>query len=285
MADPGSNSGLAGLPHTVVRIRAGDRNNANLVHRGTGFYYTIEHNGQIIPLAVSNKHVLCGKAWVEFDFATSDDAGGRIFGPATAVRVDSGQLPVCEHPDAQIDLAAMPLNPIFEDMRNRGVKPHATSLSKENFPPPHVQAVLHAATGVLMVGFPNGIMDEVNNLPVVRRGSLATPYRANYLGQSNFVADIAAFGGSSGSPVFAFFEHLLPNDKGGVSLLPAPQIYLLGVLHSGPTMTAQGNIVPAPVPTTLVAATNVMIHLGYCVKAYRIEELLSAIVARMPDPP
>ncbi|CDX60760.1 hypothetical protein MPL1032_300007 [Mesorhizobium plurifarium] len=45
-------------------------------------------------------------------------------------------------------------------------------------------------------------------------------------------------------------------------------------------MTAQGDIVPVPVPTNfLVAQTNVMIHLGYCVKAFRIEELLPVVQA------
>ena len=121
-------------------------------------------------------------------------------------------------------------------------------------------------------------MDEANNLPVVRRGSLATSYKVDYQGKTNFVVDIASFGGSSGSPIFAFFENLMPGDKGDINLITTPQFYLIGVLHSGPVMTAQGDVIQMPVPTnSLASRTNVMIYLGYCVKAHRIEELIAAI--------
>lgn len=285
MAGRDPNSGLAALPYTVIRIRAGDPNNTATIHSGTGFFYAVKHETKDVQLIVSNKHVLCGKTWIEFDFASVDNEGGRVFGPSMKVRVAQGQLPIFEHRDANVDLAAIPLNPLLECLTDNGKKPHALLLGKGNFAPPNVQTILHAATSVLMVGFPNGIMDEANNLPVVRRGTLATHYKADYLGQTNFVVDIAAFGGSSGSPVFALFEHILPDDQGNISFMTEPQIHLIGVLHSGPMMTAQGNIIPVPVPTTFVAQTNVMIHLGYCVKAFRIEELLPVIGAHVAAHP
>lgn len=272
------NSGLASLPYTVIRIRAGDPINPAAVHSGTGFFYGFSDEDGNIPLIVSNKHVLCNKTWIEFDFGSMGLDNLRILGPSKKVRIQQGQLPLFSHPDPLVDLAAIPLNPILEALSSNGEKPHALLLGKGNFAPPRVQAIMHAATSVLMVGFPNGIMDEANNLPVVRRGSLGTPYRADYQGQTNFVVDIAAFGGSSGSPVFSFFENMLPDENGNISFITQPQIHLIGVLHSGPTLTAQGNIVPVPVPTNfLVAQTNVMIHLGYCVKASRIEDLISVI--------
>lgn len=238
----------------------------------------IKNDAGEIPLIVSNKHVLCGKAWIEFDFASMDGTGQRLFGPSTRIRIAAGQLPIFEHADTNVDLAAMPLNPLVERLKYGGKKPHALLLGKENLAPPKIEVMLHASTTVLMVGFPNGIMDEANNLPVVRRGTLATHYKADYQGQSNFVVDIASFGGSSGSPVFALFEHLLPDGQGNISLLTEPQIYLLGVLHSGPMMTTRGEIVPVPVPTSFFAIqTNLMIHLGYCAKASRIEEISGAI--------
>ncbi|TGP96238.1 MULTISPECIES: serine protease [unclassified Mesorhizobium] len=279
-------NGLAGLPYTVVRIRAGDRANNRAVHTGTGFFYRLKVDEKDVPLIVSNKHVLSGKTWIEFDFAAIDHQGNRVFGPSNKVRVEPGQLPIFEHPDENVDLAAIPLNPMIEGLIGDGKNPHLLQLTKDNFALSHVEAILHAATSVLMVGFPNGIMDEANNLPVVRRGTLATHYRANYLGQTNFVIDIAAFGGSSGSPIFAFFESMMPDGQGNVALIAEPQIFLIGVLHSGPMMTAEGKIVPAPVPTNFqVARTDVTIHLGYCVKAFRIEEMGLAIDAYVAENP
>ena len=237
------NAGLSGLPYTVIRIRAGDAINFNAVHSGTGFFYTYHDNGKDIPFIISNKHVLCGKTWIDFDFATTDKNGKRVFGPSAEIRMNQGDLPIIEHPDPSVDLAGIPMKPLLDSLNTGGIRPYVSTLTKANSAPANVQAVLHAATSVLMVGFPNGIMDEANNLPVVRRGTLATHYKADYRGETNFVVDIAAFGGSSGSPVFSFFENILPDENGNISFMARPQIHLIGVLHSGPVVTAQGNIV------------------------------------------
>jgi len=282
MADPTQTTGIAALPYTVVRIRAGDPVSQNKVHFGTGFFYNFEVGTGNVPLIVSNKHVLCGKTWIDFDLAVSDDQGNRTFGPAHPVRIETGKLPIFEHPDPRVDLAAVPFVPIVEAVRNSGTKIFNLLLNQKNFPPEPVQAILHAATSVVMVGFPNGIMDDANNLPVVRRGILATRYASDYRGGPNFVVDIAAFGGSSGSPVFALFETVLPDGNGNFSMLAEPQFFFLGVLHSGPMMTAEGKIVPAPVPTSSeIARTDVTIHLGYCVKASKVEELVASIRAQI----
>ena len=278
VAESNPNSGLQALPYTVVRIRAGDPNNEKTFHSGTGFFYVLKIGMVDVPLIVSNKHVLCRKTWIELDFASADDQGVRIFGPSLKVRIEAGQLPIFEHPDPLVDLAAIPIDRLLDALESKGKKPHAPCLSRSLFIPDHQQTVLHAATSVLMIGFPTGIMDERNNLPVVRRGTLATHYKADYQGETNFVVDIAAFGGSSGSPVFAFFENMFTDEKGNTNFFGGIRIYFIGVLHSGPFTTADGNIVPAPVPTsTFIAQTSVMIHLGYCVKAFRIEELSSVI--------
>ncbi|MCA3387090.1 MAG: trypsin-like peptidase domain-containing protein [Roseomonas sp.] len=283
MAESNPNSGLEALPYTVVRIRAGDPSNAATFHSGTGFFYVLKIGKVDVALIVSNRHVLCGKTWIEIDFASADGQGVRIFGPPLKVRIEAGQLPIFEHPDPSVDLAAIPLNPLLEMLEGHGKKPHAPCLSRNLFIPDHQQPILHAATSVLMIGFPTGIMDERNNLPVVRRGTLATHYKADYLGETNFVVDIAAFGGSSGSPVFAFFENMFTDELGNTSFFGGVRLFFIGVLHSGPFMTANGTIVPAPVPTsTLIAQTSVMIHLGYCVKAFRVEELRSVIEAHLP---
>lgn len=280
MAGEAQKSGLQELPYTVIRVRAGDPNDPNCFHTGTGFFYMLKEKEVNYPIIVSNKHVFCGKTWIELDFSSQDDQGNRIFGPPTKTRFQSGQLPIFEHPDPKVDLAAAPLTPLLEELKIKGRIPHTLCLQKGNLAPDSVQKALFAGTSVLMVGFPNGIMDETNNLPVVRRGTLATHYEADYLGQTNFVVDIAAFSGSSGSPVFAFFDQFLPDEKGQIVFTSQPRVHLIGVLHSGPVMTAEGKVVPVPVPTTLQGVkTNLMIHLGYCVKGGRIEELLPIITA------
>jgi hypothetical protein len=48
-----------------------------------------------------------------------------------------------------------------------------------------------------MVGYPNGLWDTANNFPLIRRGVTATHIKNNYNGKSEFVIDIACYGGSS----------------------------------------------------------------------------------------
>ena len=53
-----------------------------------------------------------------------------------------------------------------------------------------------------MIGYPDGIWDSVNNLPVIRKGITATHPHISWNGKTEFLTDIASFPGSSGSPYF-----------------------------------------------------------------------------------
>ena len=59
---------------------------------------------------------------------------------------------------------------------------------------------------ILMVGYPDGIIDLVTNNPVVRTGVTATPIRHKYNNQEIFLMDIPSFWGSSGSPILIATE-------------------------------------------------------------------------------
>jgi hypothetical protein len=278
----GSVPQFAQMPYTVIRIWAGDLRDPSIIHFGTGFFYNLTNGDRNSLIVVSNRHVLANKAWIELHFAEADASGNRVFGAPIKVRVDRDHLPIFEHPDIGVDLAAIPVVPLLQAIQESGKKPYALALSDHDLPPGDVLKLFHASTNVLMVGFPNGLMDEANNLPVVRRGILASPYQADHQGKSNFVIDIAAYHGSSGSPVFAVFDHYFPEPNGDVILLSEPRTFFIGVLHSAPQQTAQG-IVPVPVPTSyLVSSTQITLHLGYCLKAFRIPELMSLIRASLP---
>lgn len=132
---------------------------------------------------------------------------------------------------------------------------------------------LDALEEVIMVGYPNGLWDAVNNKPIFRRGTTATHPNLDYLGKKEFVIDAACFPGSSGSPVFIYNKGTTPVKSGG--MLMKGRLKLLGVLYAGPYMTVTGNIITVDIPTsqTSMALTDTMINLGYVIKAERIAEL------------
>jgi hypothetical protein len=269
-------SGIETLPYCVVKIEGTQTANPQAVASGTGFFYQFETAKGNVPVIITNRHVVDGQDKLNFHFGISDENGDRVLGPSKPIGLETAGFPIIRHPNSDVDLACIPARPLLEALSKTGHKPHSLYLGEIHLPPSWLTDRLTAATEALMIGFPNGLMDTANNLPVTRKGILATHRFADYNGKPNFVVDIAAFGGSSGSPVFAYFYGMSPTEDG--MNLGSGSVYLIGVLHSGPTLSAIGEIVPVPIPTaTQVSRTNLMMHLGFCVRAELIEDMKPAV--------
>lgn len=119
-----------------------------------------------------------------------------------------------------------------------------------------------------MIGYPNGLSDQHNNLPIVRRGITATPPSLDFNGQRQFVVDCGCYPGSSGSPIFTY-QTVTTMDGGAAFSVGPPRISLIGVLFAGPRLTVAGDIVPREIPTSLSIEVRsmTMMHLGYCIKS------------------
>ncbi|WP_273281118.1 S1 family peptidase [Pseudooceanicola atlanticus] len=287
----GRTEGFAGLPYCVIRIISGN-SDPTKTNVGTGFYYTSSagtEKGQFVPLIVTNKHVLKGATWCVIEIAKRNPDGSRHFGPAYRYKFDINSVTIFDHPDPGVDVTAIACAPLLEDFKAKsGLDPYMLSIDSSIAPPGALSPFLTAGTSVLMIGFPNGLADEQNNMPVMRRGILAAPYTINFQGRTDFVVDIAAFGGSSGSPVFAYFDGMVPILDGpegvaGMGIqIGGPSIYFLGLLHSGPQVTADGDILVQPAPTSkAISRTNIMMHIGFCAKASTLDDIESLVAARL----
>jgi hypothetical protein len=134
-----------------------------------------------------------------------------------------------------------------------------------------------------MIGYPNGIWDDVNNVPIIRRGITATPLKIDHQGRREFMIDAACFPGSSGSPVLLVNvgSYWITQPGGDRAFVGGDRIILLGVLYAGPVQTVTGEIVVTPVPTDTrpVPVSKIPINLGLCIKASRIMEFEAALRA------
>ena len=126
---------------------------------------------------------------------------------------------------------------------------------------------LNAVENILMVGYPNGLWDSKNNLPLFRTGITATPPFIDYEHKPEFIIDCACFTGSSGSPIFLVNEGSYSKKGGGITI--GNRFKLLGVLYAGPQQEAEGDIKIIPIPTVSKgkAIIEMPINLGYCIKA------------------
>ena len=71
-----------------------------------------------------------------------------------------------------------------------------------------------------MIGYPEGIIEPKKLYPIVRRGITATSFHIDFNDKKDFLTDIFAIGGSSGSPVILYRANNL-------------QPYLLGIHYGG----------------------------------------------------
>lgn len=179
------------------------------------------------------------------------------------------------HPDPAVDLCLLPIGPLWNKAQKEDRMFFIRCLKKENIPSASQIADLDALEEILMVGYPIGIWDSTNNMPICRRGITATHPRLDYEGRKEFLIDVACFPGSSGSPVL-LYNLGMRRDKRGNRVL-GRRMFLLGVLYAGPQYTVEGEIKVVPIPThtmpTPVSETRIPVNLGMVIKAERILEL------------
>lgn len=137
---------------------------------------------------------------------------------------------------------------------------------------------LCALEELVMVGYPIGLWDERNNLPIFRKGYTACHPAIDFNEDGIGLVDMACFPGSSGSPIYIFNEGGY-NDKKGNTYLGASRLMLIGYLFAGPKYTATGDINIQTIPTQqkVIANTPIMANLGYYVKSSEILDFKSII--------
>jgi len=137
---------------------------------------------------------------------------------------------------------------------------------------------LSAIEDVVMVGYPSGLWDQKNNLPLFRKGITSSHPATDFNDKNIGAVDMACFPGSSGSPIFVLNENGY-TDKKGNSYLGGKRLIFLGVLYKGPQLNAKGELIIENIPTQqkVSAVTPMMINLGYYIKATEVLAFKSEI--------
>ncbi|HZK96398.1 MAG TPA: serine protease [Prolixibacteraceae bacterium] len=263
------------LTYSTVRIEC--EYNDGTRGTGTGFFFQFlkdEVSDRYIPVVITNKHVINGATKGRLIFTKANANNEPIDTQHFQVYIDNFESFWRKHPATDVDLCAMPIAPFLTEASNRGEKLFYISLDKSLIPSDQQLSDFSALEEILMVGYPNGIWDHVNNKPILRKGITATHPNFDYCGKKEIMIDAACFPGSSGSPVFVFNEGGY-RDKRGNTFMGGSRIILLGILYAGPQHTAQGEIQIIDVPTSErpIAISRIPNNLGLIIKSERIFEL------------
>jgi hypothetical protein len=267
------------LAYCTVRIECQLTNGNAAV--GTAFQFNFRRRGtKFVPCLVTNGHVIDQAVTGRLRFHVADAAGSPIIGQTHQFEVLNFDQSWYRHPDPSIDLAILPVGDMMEQMGREGRSPFAIAIGDELVPTEADVSTLGALEEVVMVGYPIGISDVRNNLPVFRRGITASHPAIDYDGQPKFLIDAACFPGSSGSPVFLYNLGSYATKVG--SMVVGSRVKLLGVLYAGPVHTAEGKLEVVNIPTSQrVVSTDIPTHLGFVLKTRLLKDFEPIIDAAL----
>lgn len=278
------NTFLKQLLFSTVRIVA-DTDDSKKKSIGTGFLIAkkINDTAQQIFL-VTNKHVIAkaddtgkivGKfSKASFSFIKNEDNHPKL-GDSVAINVDNLTDMFLQHPDENVDLAIYNISDLYNQLtQNLKQNIFIRTILIEMIP--KVSEDFDAIEDVLFVGYPNGIFDQKNHLPIMRRGITASPYNVDFNGGKKFIIDAQVFPGSSGSPVFIKEQNL----RNGTLRLGTENYFFVGIISKVFHRDETGDLIESVAPTSPTAnsfSVKQMIGLGICEKSNQILELIDLV--------
>ena len=186
-----------GIGFIAVRINITKLDGTSSI--GSGFLFNAllnDGSGRFITLLVSNKHVFGDpKGTLNILVNKIKDDGEPDFGNIEPFfQVDFSGI-FFPHPEGEVDLACVNVSSItHKQIFYRNLD--------STFLTPIDEGEIFLGMDVLFVGYPDNRFDQVHNLPIVRKGSIASFPSVDFNGKSELVIDAQVFQGSSGSPVF-----------------------------------------------------------------------------------
>jgi hypothetical protein len=255
---------------------------------GTGFIFAYEDKTRIpfktheIPFVVTCKHVLYGYKSASFTFIKAN-ANKPQLGQKEIMTVPDIQQLVFYDPDPSIDVALVSLSLLSKYSSGSDSRPYIYRLPENLIPSAKQAEELSAIQSIVFVGYPNGMRDEKNFLPIARRGYTASPYVVDFNGLPLFLIDAGVFPGSSGSPVMVMDEGSYGTARGFHS---GSRAYFLGMVSLAYFQPVEGEIQFKPIPSQFVPVFKEQrfLNIGGVIKAKAILKTMDHYIKSHPNP-
>lgn len=107
-------------------------------------------------------------------------------------------------------------------------------------------------------------------MPIARVGTTATNPIARYQGKPNFLVDVAAFSGSSGSPVFSYEAPMFRTAEGSFS--PGTKVQFIGLIWGVIESTTKGELKIIDIPSAFkqVPVMHTPLNLAIALQAQEV---------------
>ncbi len=184
------------------------------------------------------------------------------------------------------DLAFCFWNPILSRI-NRSTNKNVFLLTLDESTIPTQQQLddLSALENVVMIGYPNGMYDMKNNLPLFRNGSTSSHPAFDFNGKKHALVDMACIPGSSGSPVFILNEGLYSTKNG--STVIGNRLFFLGIENMSPIQSSPVYEKVMVSGKSVIQKSQTMyvknfINLGYYIKSSEMSALKTIVQSLLP---
>lgn len=253
----------------TVRLVASDRSS------GTGYFYNFVIDNKIVPVIITNKHVVNYNSNETMTFYLHLRNGENESNESYQVTLTLNWI---FH--SKKDLCFCFVNPVFEFVKKQtGKDVFYIAIDETILPSQKMLEELSALEELVMVGYPIGLWDKNNNFPIFRKGYTASHPAIDFNESGIGLVDMACFPGSSGSPIYILNEGGY-KDKVGNLNWEQSRIIFIGTLFSGPIYDATGKLVVTDIPTSnqvVESHTGIMVNLGYYIKSSEILEFKNII--------
>ncbi|MCX6673495.1 MAG: serine protease [Methanothrix sp.] len=193
----------------------------------SGFFY--EHSGN--HYFITNRHVVCDannspeQLRLRLHVDKNDLTKNRTFSLSL---YDKDEPKWLEHPrfGKDVDIVALPID------KEEISKYYIQSFNIHDL---NTNRYLELGEELLVVGYPEGVHDNLHNAPIARGATIATLYNQPFRGRQGFLIDSRLHNGTSGSPVLTKPTTFIRNINGRAELIhdriKSFKKYLIGV-HS-----------------------------------------------------
>ena len=256
---------------TTIRIETEIPNGKST---GTGFFLSLKNNksdNTHVPVIVTNKHVVKNAIKGKLRFSLKDADGNQIKGQYFDLIINDFEKLWIMHPEVDIDLCILPIANIHREIQKANKDLFYTIMTVDDIPSStEIENEFSRIEDITVVGYPDGIWDAYNNMPITRRGVTATPLHVDFENSPRFLIDAAIYGGSSGSPVFVFNQGSYTKPDGG--LYAGTRLKLVGVVYAVAQHKVTGDleIVDIPAAKTPVSKTLIPNNLGVVIHARKL---------------
>lgn len=194
----------------VVKINTLNKSKT-LTGSATGFFF----NDNGMSFLITNKHVVSDSYY--FQIYLHNSYSNYSLKNEIIINLYKDDKPNwLDHPDYpnnRADIVAIPMNNAVLGERYLWAYERSiiNYLSEKNF---LGDVKMSTFAEVIIVGYPLGFYDVENNLPVYRKGAIASTYSINFNQEPCFLIDANLHPGTSGSPVLCSPNNILISPKG-----------------------------------------------------------------------